>query len=155
MAGCSATPRVFRCSISSLSARAEKGGERLSHSSPSRSPGLPYALPPPTAAQPKRARASRQQALLLIRRSRRELRRFAVRALNCIERPARRMRGGRLARAAEFAGSVLLDWRVAMTRQRTCRPSLRQWRFRDKVCGKTSPLREAHPRRSPSCRRLR
>jgi hypothetical protein len=55
-------------STSSLSARAEKGGERLSQSSPSRPPGLPYALPcqlPPQRGQSALERLANKPSLLI------------------------------------------------------------------------------------------
>jgi hypothetical protein len=55
-------------STSSLSARAEKGGERLSQSSPSRPPGLPYALPcqlPPQRGQRALGRLANKPSLLI------------------------------------------------------------------------------------------
>src|SRR3984957_7703038 len=55
-------------STSILSARAEKGGERLSQSSPSRPPGLPYALPcqlPPQRGQSALERLANKPSLLI------------------------------------------------------------------------------------------
>ena len=55
-------------STSILSARAEKGGERLSQSSPSRPPGLPYALPcqlPPQRGQRALERLANKPSLLI------------------------------------------------------------------------------------------